>query len=164
MDAVAAFVGLGGNLGDAPATVLWALEELERLPDTRLVRASSLYRSAPVDADGPDYINAVAQLATGLAPLALLDCLQALEARQGRERLYVNAPRTLDLDLLLHGNSALDLPRLKLPHPRMWQRAFVLIPLAEIAPQLVSPDALQTVFSQAVICCYTPVGQASALD
>jgi 2-amino-4-hydroxy-6-hydroxymethyldihydropteridine diphosphokinase len=150
MGAVAAFIGLGGNLGEAHATVLWTLRELELLPDTRLVRASSLYRSAPVDAGGPDYINAVAQLETGLAPLALLDFLQSIEDRQGRERPYVNAPRTLDLDVLLYGNRALDVPRLKLPHPRMWQRAFVLVPLAEIAPQLVPPEALEAVSSQAL--------------
>lgn len=153
MSAATAFVGLGGNLGDARATVLWALAELDRLPGTRLVRASSLYRSAPVDAGGPDYVNAVAKLATHLAPLDLLDGLQALELQAGRERPYVNAPRTLDLDVLLYADRAMDLPRLKLPHPRMWQRAFVLRPLAEIEPQLVPLQALQAVATQHISRC-----------
>ena len=153
MPAVTAFVGLGGNLGDARAAVLWALAELDRLPGTRLVRASSLYRSAPVDAGGPDYVNAVAKLATHLAPLELLDSLQAIERQAGRERPYVNAPRTLDLDVLLYADHTLDLPRLKLPHPRMWQRAFVLRPLAEIEPGLVPSQALAAVSGQAITRC-----------
>lgn len=151
--AATAFVGLGGNLGDARAAVLWALAELDRLPGTRLVRSSSLYRSAPVDAGGPDYVNAVARLATHLAPLDLLDALQALELQAGRERPYVNAPRTLDLDVLLYADRVLDLPRLKLPHPRMWQRAFVLRPLAEIEPGFVPPGALEAVSDQQVTRC-----------
>lgn len=134
-----AYVALGANLGDAHATVRAALQALDGLPDTRLVRASSLYRSAPVEASGPDFINAVAEVATGLAPEALLDALQAVEWRFGRERPYRNAPRTLDLDLLLHGSTRLDTPRLTLPHPRLHQRAFVLRPLAELAPALVLP-------------------------
>ncbi|CAN7729717.1 2-amino-4-hydroxy-6-hydroxymethyldihydropteridinediphosphokinase [Pseudorhodoferax sp. LjRoot39] len=151
--AATAFVGLGGNLGDARAAVLWALAELDRLPGTRLVRASSLYRSAPVDAGGPDYVNAVAKLATHLAPLDLLDALQALELQAGRERPYVNAPRTLDLDVLLYADRGLELPRLTLPHPRMWQRAFVLRPLAEIEPGLVPQGALETVSDQQITRC-----------
>lgn len=153
MAAVTAFVGLGGNLGDARAAVVWALAELGRLPATQLVRASSLYRSAPVDAGGPDYVNAVAKVATHLAPLDLLDRLQALELQAGRERPYVNAPRTLDLDVLLYADRTLDLPRLKLPHPRMWQRAFVLRPLSEIEPGLVPLQALEAVSGQPIARC-----------
>jgi 2-amino-4-hydroxy-6-hydroxymethyldihydropteridine diphosphokinase len=165
MDAETAFVGLGANLCDAHAAVLWALGELDTLPHTRLVRASSLYCSAPVDAVGPDYVNAVARLATGLAPLDLLDCLQALEKRKGRQRPYVNAPRTLDLDLLLYGASTLDLPRLTVPHPRMWQRAFVVVPLAEIAPDRVQGVALDTLSSQVISRCATlPIAGVSLAD
>lgn len=134
-----AYVALGANLGDARATVRAALQALDGLAGTRLVRSSALYRSAPVDATGPDFINAVAEVATALAPEALLDALQAVELRFGRERPYRNAPRTLDLDLLLHGSTRLQTPRLVLPHPRLHQRAFVLVPLVELAPELVLP-------------------------
>lgn len=130
------FVGLGANLGDARATLEAALAALAALPDTRLMARSSYYRTAPVDAGGPDYLNAVAELRSGLAPEALLDALQAIEQQHGRERPYRNAPRTLDLDLLLVGALRLDTPRLTLPHPRLHQRAFVLAPLAELAPEL----------------------------
>ena len=130
------FVGLGANLGDAVATVQAAFDALGLLPQTNCVARSSLYRSAPVDAQGSDYINAVAQLRTGLSPLALLDALQAIEDRFGRERPYRNAPRTLDLDVLLYGQQRIVSPRLTVPHPRLHERAFVLVPLAEIAPDL----------------------------
>lgn len=130
-----AFVAIGANLGDAVATVRDAVTALGRLPETALVRCSSLYRTAPVDADGPDFINAVAQVHTRLAAPELLDELQRLEHAAGRERPFRNAPRTLDLDLLLYGDARMDSPRLTLPHPRMLQRAFVLVPLAEIAPR-----------------------------
>jgi len=145
-----AYVGLGANLGDAATTVRQALRALDGLPQTRLVRASSLYRSAPVDADGPDYINAVAELATTLTPHALLAALQGLERAAGRERPYRNAPRTLDLDLLLYDDLQCDEPGLTLPHPRMGQRAFVLVPLAEIAPERVTPPQLQAVAHQTI--------------
>ena len=132
-----AYVGIGSNLKDPRALVLQAFNELDGLPQTRVVKKSSLYRSAPVGhADQPDFINAVAQLETGLAAERLLAELQEIEARHGRERSFPNAPRTLDLDLLLFGNAVLDTPSLKLPHPRMHERAFVLKPLLEIAPQL----------------------------
>lgn len=134
-----AYVGLGANLGDARLTLQVALDALAALPDTRLVAVSSLYRSAPIDSSGPDYLNAVAALDTALEPLALLSALQAIEQVHGRERPYRNAPRTLDLDLLLHGDARLDTPTLTLPHPRLHQRAFVLLPLAEIAPALALP-------------------------
>jgi 2-amino-4-hydroxy-6-hydroxymethyldihydropteridine diphosphokinase len=132
------FVGLGANLGDAVATVRAAIDALGRLPDTRCIAHSSLYRSAPVEGEGPDYINAVAELRTGLQPAALLQALQAIEQRFGRERPYPNAPRTLDLDLLLYGQRRIDTPELVVPHPRLPQRAFVLLPLAEIAADLVT--------------------------
>ena len=132
-----AYVGIGSNLDDPRAQVLAAFEELDRLPHTRLVRKSSLYRTAPVGyAAQPDFVNAVAQLETGLPAERLLAELQALEERHGRERSFKDAPRTLDLDLLLFGEAKLSSPRLTLPHPRMHERAFVLKPLLEIAPQL----------------------------
>jgi 2-amino-4-hydroxy-6-hydroxymethyldihydropteridine diphosphokinase len=132
-----AYVGIGSNLQDPRAQVLAALEELDRLPHTRVVKRSSLYRSAPVGhAAQPDFVNAVAQLETGLPAERLLAELQEVEARHGRERSFANAPRTLDLDLLLYGNATLALPGLTLPHPRMHERAFVLKPLLEIAPDL----------------------------
>ena len=129
-----AYVGIGANLGDAAQTVRTAAERLRPLG---LVRLSSLYRSAPVDASGPDFINAVAELDTARAPLELLRELQAIEQDFGRERPYRNAPRTLDLDLLLHGDERLASGTLTLPHPRLHQRAFVLQPLLELAPALV---------------------------
>lgn len=145
-----AYVGLGANLGEARETLRQALAELDRLPGTRLVRASSLYRSAPVDAQGPDFWNAVARLDTTLAPYALFVALQQLEQVAGRERPYRNAPRTLDLDLLLHGTLRQDDPDLTLPHPRMRERAFVLLPLAEIAPELVDASDLARVADQRI--------------
>ncbi len=136
---VEAFVGLGANLGDARATLQAALGALEALPTSRVVAQSSIYRSAPIDSSGPDYLNAVARLLTQLAPHDLLAQLQSIERRHGRERPYRNAPRTLDLDLLLYGAHTLATPTLTLPHPRMHERAFVLAPLAEIAPGALIP-------------------------
>lgn len=132
------FVGLGSNLGDAQATLQAAFDALNQLPGTRCVARSSLYRSAPVNADGPDYVNAVAELRTKMQPPVLLQALQAVEARFGRERPYHHAPRTLDLDLLLYGQRRIETPALTLPHPRMHERAFVLVPLAELAPELAA--------------------------
>lgn len=143
-----AYVGIGANLGDARATVRQAMDDLDALPDTRTVLRSSLYRSAPVDAKGPDFINAVVEIRTALEPLALLAQLQRLESLAGRERPYRNAPRTLDLDLLSYGDLELEGPTLTLPHPRMTQRAFVLVPLAEIAPDRVSEDQLALLAAQ----------------
>ena len=132
-----AYVGIGSNLADPRAQVLKAFSELDRLPHTRVVKKSSLYRTAPMGhAQQPDFINAVAQLETGLPAERLLAELQELEARHGRERSFPNAPRTLDLDVLLYGDSQLHTPALTIPHPRMHERAFVLEPLLEIAPQL----------------------------
>jgi len=137
--AVRAYVALGANLGDPVATLRVALDQLERLPDTALAAQSSLYATQPVDAGGPDYCNAVAALDTRLDALDLFHALQGIERAHGRERSYRNAPRTLDLDLLLYGDTRMDTPALTLPHPRMHLRAFVLAPLAEIAPELVIP-------------------------
>ena len=127
-----AFVALGANLGDARQTIEDAFERLAALPRTRLAGRSSLYRTAPVDAQGPDFFNAVAALETDLPPAELLAALHRIEAEHGRERPYRNAPRTLDLDLLLHGSTLLDGPALTLPHPRLHERAFVLAPLLEL--------------------------------
>jgi 2-amino-4-hydroxy-6-hydroxymethyldihydropteridine diphosphokinase len=134
-----AYVGLGANLGYRQSTIRSAIEALGRLRGTRLLRTSSLFRSEPVDADGPDYLNAVVAIDTLLGPLELLAELQHIEAVHGRERPYPNAPRNLDLDLLLHGASRLQGAVLTLPHPRLHERAFVLLPLAEIEPELVLP-------------------------
>jgi 2-amino-4-hydroxy-6-hydroxymethyldihydropteridine diphosphokinase len=133
------FVGLGANLGDAQATLHAAFDALDALPGTRCVARSSLYRSAPVDAGGPDFVNAVAELRTKMQPPVLLQALQAIEDRFGRERPYHHAPRTLDLDLLLYGDAVIDLPGLRVPHPHLHERAFALLPLAEIAPAAVIP-------------------------
>jgi 2-amino-4-hydroxy-6-hydroxymethyldihydropteridine diphosphokinase len=133
------FVGLGANLGDARATLRAALVELGALPDTRLVAQSPMYGSKPIDASGPDYVNAVAELATTLTPPDLLLALQAIELRFGRQRPYQNAPRTLDLDLLLFGQRTLATTTLTVPHPRLHQRAFALLPLLALAPDLSHP-------------------------
>jgi len=147
---VVATVGLGANLGDAPATVRAAIAAIATLANTELLRASHLYASAPIDSSGPDYINAVVQVRTALSAPALLAELQTIERAAGRERPYRNAPRTLDLDLLLYGDAHISSPALTVPHPRMQQRAFVLLPLAEIAPTLVDAAALAAVQDQAV--------------
>lgn len=137
---VLATVGLGANLNDPAAQVEYALAELDRLPGTRLLRRSSLYASAPVGyLDQPDFVNAVAQVETTLAPRALLAALLDIEHRHGRERSFRNAPRTLDLDLLLYGDAHFHEEGLSLPHPRMTERAFVLRPLLDIAPATIIP-------------------------
>jgi 2-amino-4-hydroxy-6-hydroxymethyldihydropteridine diphosphokinase len=137
---VTAYVGLGSNLEQPREQVLAAFAELERLPETRLVARSTLYRSAPLGyADQPDFVNAVARLETGLAPERLLAALHAIEARHARRRSVPDAPRTLDLDLLLYGDAVIATPALAVPHPRMHERAFVLAPLAEIDPQASVP-------------------------
>ena len=144
------FVGVGANLGDAKAGVVKACQALGSLPGTRLVRTSSLYQSKPHEASGPDFVNAVVEIATTLGPQNLLVQLQALEAGANRQRTYRNAPRTLDLDILLYGDSTIETAALTVPHPRMFERAFVLVPLAEIAPELVSAEQLAAVAAQAV--------------
>lgn len=149
---VLAYIGLGANLGDAANTLRAALAATGALPLTQVVAASSLYRTAPQDSApcSPEYVNAVAAINTRLTALDLLNALQSLEAAAGRERPYRNAPRTLDLDLLMFGSAQVQSERLTLPHPRLWQRAFVLQPLAEIAPDLVSAQALAAVADQPV--------------
>ena len=134
-----AWIGIGANLGDAGANEDDALLRLATLRGARLLAQSSRYRTAPIDSSGDDYINAVAMLDTELSPGDLLAALQAIELAHGRERPYRNAPRTLDLDLLLYGDERIDLPQLQVPHPRMLERAFVLVPLLEIAPAVTVP-------------------------
>jgi 2-amino-4-hydroxy-6-hydroxymethyldihydropteridine diphosphokinase len=143
------YIGIGGNLGDARGTVEEAIGRLAALPQSHLLRTSSLYCTAPIDSSGDDYINAVAQLATSLAPLDLLHALQRIELEHGRERPYRNAPRTLDLDVLLYGDRIIGSDELTVPHPRMAQRAFVLAPLLEIDPAIAIPGvgAAQTCLS-----------------
>ena len=144
-----AYVGVGSNLDDPRTHVLQALNALDRLPHTRLVKRSSLYRSAPLGhAAQPDFINAVAQLETGLPAERLLAELQEVENRHGRSRSFPNAPRTLDLDLLIFGKSEIDTPVLQVPHPRMHERAFVLKPLLEISPEL--PFSLEACADQKI--------------
>ncbi|MGY8904662.1 MAG: 2-amino-4-hydroxy-6-hydroxymethyldihydropteridine diphosphokinase [Burkholderiales bacterium] len=150
---VTAYIALGANLGDAAQALVAAMAALGSLPATQVIRRSSLYRSAPLDASGPDYLNAVVQITTGLCAPDLLAHLQALEQAAGRQRHLNaprNAPRTLDLDLLLYGSARIASPHLTLPHPRMYQRAFVLLPLAEIAPGLVSAAQLHAVAPQRI--------------
>jgi len=135
-----AYIGLGSNLAEPQSQVESALRELSSLPASRLVARSSLYRSAPVGYGAqPDFINAVAALDTALGAPELLRELQALEGRHARERSFPDAPRTLDLDLLLFGDETICEPALVVPHPRMHERAFVLEPLVEIAPQARIP-------------------------
>ena len=136
----AAYVALGSNLKDPEAQVQAGFEELAMLPKTRLARVSSLYRTAPVGyQEQPEFVNAVAQIETALAPRALLDALLGIERRHGRVREFPNAPRTLDLDIVLYDDVVIDEPGLSIPHPRMHERAFVIVPLAEIAPDVVVP-------------------------
>jgi 2-amino-4-hydroxy-6-hydroxymethyldihydropteridine diphosphokinase len=135
-----AFVALGSNIESPREQVLSAMDEIDALPGTRVLCRSSLYRTAPVgNPNQPDFINAVVQIETQLNPEELLQALLAIERRHGRERGEPNAPRTLDLDVLLYGDRKVATPALHLPHPRMHERAFVLQPLAEIAPDLEVP-------------------------
>jgi len=134
-----AYIGIGANLGDARAAVEQAITRLDGLPQTRLTAQSSLFRTAPIDAGGDDYVNAVAEINTGLAAENLLAALQQIELDFGRERPYRNAPRTLDLDLLLYADRQIDTPQLSVPHPRMTERAFVLLPLLQLDPFILIP-------------------------
>lgn len=159
---VRAWLSLGANLGDARQTLCSAMAAMNRWPHTRLAAASSLYRTAPVDACGPDYINAVVEVQTSLSPQALLQKCREQETAAGRERPYRHAPRTLDIDILLYGDRCVNLPELTVPHPRMLQRAFVLVPLAEIAPVKVTAEQLQAVASQCIerlTDCGSPFGE-----
>ena len=150
-DPVTAYVALGANLGHAPQAVRQAMDHLHALPHTAVSRRSSLYRTAPVAADGPDFVNAVVELVTRLSAHELLDQMHRIEVEAGRERSYRNAPRTLDLDLLLYGDAVIASPQLSVPHPRMRERAFVLVPLAEIAPGRVSRGELAAVAPQRIV-------------
>jgi 2-amino-4-hydroxy-6-hydroxymethyldihydropteridine diphosphokinase len=156
LSAVIVHVGLGSNLGDRAATLETAFAALAALPGTRARARSSLYRCAPVDATGPEFLNAVAAFETTLLAPDLLAHLHRIEAQHGRERSGRNAPRTLDLDLLLYGAEVIDADGLVVPHPRLHERAFVLVPLLEIAPDVVVPglgraaDLLPGVASQAL--------------
>ena len=153
-----AFIALGANLGDTAAAFKQALIQIHRLPLTQVLRVSSFYLSAPLDTDagreavapGADYLNAVAEVQTGFSALELLSHLQRIEIDAGRKRTYRNAPRQLDLDLLLFGDERSESERLTLPHPRMLQRAFVLVPLAEIAPDKVTAAQLAAVAHQPI--------------
>ncbi len=147
---VRAYIAIGANLGDTSTTVLCAIKDLAALPQTQLVAQSSLYQTEPVASAGPDYINAVVAINTALDPTTLMLALQQLEQAGGRERPYRNAPRTLDLDILLYGEQVINTPTLTVPHPRMVERGFVLVPLAEIAPALVSAAQLRAVSEQAI--------------
>ncbi len=146
---VTAYVALGANLGDAVATVERAMDDIHAIDGVHVVLRSSLYRTGPIDASGPDYINAVVEISTSLTAPDLLVHLQRLEQGAGRQRPYRNAPRTLDLDILLYGDGRIESSRLAVPHPRMNERAFVLVPLAEVAPKRVSASALKAVAGQA---------------
>jgi 2-amino-4-hydroxy-6-hydroxymethyldihydropteridine diphosphokinase len=147
---VTAYVALGANLGDSRKTVLRAFDALAQLPTTQLIQRSQLYRTAPHEAQGPDFFNAVAQIDTCLTAYELLDALQAIENHAGRLRPYLNAPRTLDLDLLFYGEAHVFSPRLTLPHPRWHERAFVLYPLADVWPQRVNPEDLMRLAIQGI--------------
>jgi 2-amino-4-hydroxy-6-hydroxymethyldihydropteridine diphosphokinase len=147
---VTAFVAIGANLGDASTAVLCAINDLAALPATVLVAQSSQYQTAPIASSGPDYINAVVEISTALNAQALLLFLQQIEFEAGRDRPYPNAPRTLDLDILLYGEATVNSPTLTIPHLRMTERAFVLVPLSEIAPERVSKAQLEAVSAQAI--------------
>ena len=147
---VSAYVAVGANLGDAVASVHKALHDLGNLPQTLVSAASGLYRSAPYQAEGPAFINAVAHIQTRLTAPDLLKALQAIEQEAGRVRSRVNAPRTLDLDILFYGDAKIHSSWLTVPHPRWMQRAFVLLPLQELAPRKVIPVMLHAVAEQAI--------------
>jgi 2-amino-4-hydroxy-6-hydroxymethyldihydropteridine diphosphokinase len=149
-DPVIAYIALGANLGDAQLAVRDAAKQIGALPGTQTLSFSSLYRTAPIDSSGPDYINAVLKISTLYPAYSLLSLLQNIEHSAGRERPYRNSPRTLDLDLLLYGDAQIASDVLTVPHPRMYARAFVLLPLHEIAPSLVNAQQLAKVAAQGV--------------
>ncbi|MES2878376.1 MAG: 2-amino-4-hydroxy-6-hydroxymethyldihydropteridine diphosphokinase [Pseudomonadota bacterium] len=147
---VTAYIALGANLGEPGAALVQAMDEIAALDGIMLIKRSSLYRTAPIESSGPDYVNSVVEIQTVLTAPALLACLQQLEQQAGRERPYRNAPRTLDLDVLIYGDARIDSAALVIPHPRMFDRAFVLVPLAEIAPDKVQPEHLQRISIQSI--------------
>ncbi len=145
-----AYIGIGSNLGNALQNTQQAIDLLRKIPQTLMDASSSMYRTAPVDASGDDFINAVVRLKTELNSFRLLQELWRIETFFGRKRPYKNAPRTLDLDLLLYDADIILTEQLSVPHPRMTERAFVLVPLQEIAPDLTIPgkDSLDTLISR----------------
>jgi len=147
---VTAHIALGANLGDPVATLVKAMDDLATSDGVTLVKRSSLYRTAPIESTGPDYVNAVVEIVTVLTAPDLLARLQELEQWAGRQRPSRNAPRTLDLDILMYGDACIESPTLVIPHPRMAERAFVLVPLAEIAPNKVTASQLRAVQSQSI--------------
>jgi len=147
---VVCFIGLGSNLGQAAQTLRWAVAQMAQWPGVQVLAVSDLYRTAPHEAQGPDFINAVLAISTTLHAPDLLRQLLALEVQAGRERPYRHAPRTLDLDLLLYGQGSIASPDLTVPHPRMHERAFVLVPLSQIAPEQVSGAQLQVIKNQRI--------------
>ncbi|MEI8028331.1 MAG: 2-amino-4-hydroxy-6-hydroxymethyldihydropteridine diphosphokinase [Comamonadaceae bacterium] len=147
---VTAYLALGANLGDPVAALLTAMDEIAAIKGVSLLRRSSLYRTAPLAASGPDFVNAVVEIQTILSAPQLLVALQQIEQLAGRVRTSRNAPRTLDLDLLTYGDASIDSQALVVPHPRLGQRAFVLVPLAEIAPHRVTSSQLAAVEQQAI--------------
>ena len=152
---VVAYIALGAHLGNAAQTVLDAIQAIHALPQVQVTQQSSLYKTAAMESlpgapNSPDYINAVIEISCHQPAYVLLEQLQKIEQKAGRERPYLNAPRTLDLDILLYGDAHIQTETLTIPHPRMWQRAFVLVPLAEIAPGLVSAERLEEVRGQGI--------------
>lgn len=148
---VKAYIALGANLGSASDTLVQAIAQIQNIKACQFIQASSFYKSAAIDSTGPDYINAVLSLHTYLSAPDLLQELFKIENQHGRERPFLNAPRTLDLDLLLYGDAKIQSQFLQLPHPRMYQRAFVLLPLHEIAPHLVTSSQLSAVADQDIL-------------
>jgi 2-amino-4-hydroxy-6-hydroxymethyldihydropteridine diphosphokinase len=152
---VKAYIALGANLGDAVKTVRDAIQSINDLPQVQVTKQSSLYKTAAMESlpgapKSPDYINAVVEIICLQTAYLLLEQLQKIEQKAGRNRPYLNAPRTLDLDILLYGDAQIQTETLTIPHPRIWQRAFVLVPLAEIAPGLVSAERLEGVKGQGI--------------
>ena len=152
---VTAYIALGANLGNAAQTVLDAIQAINDLPQVQVRKQSSLYKTAAMESlpgapASPDYINAVIEISCHQPANLLLEQLQKIEQKAGRARPYLNAPRTLDLDILLYGDAQIQTESLTIPHPRMWQRAFVLVPLAEIAPGLVSAERVEDVKGQRI--------------
>jgi 2-amino-4-hydroxy-6-hydroxymethyldihydropteridine diphosphokinase len=152
---VTAYIAIGANLGNAVQMVQEAIQAINDLPETEVAKQSSLYKTAAMESlpgapKSPDYINAVIEIICHKPAYLLLEQLQKIEQKAGRNRPYLNAPRTLDLDILLYGDAEIQTETLTIPHPRMWQRAFVLVPLAEIAPQLVSAERLEVVGGQGI--------------
>ncbi len=150
-EAVVAYIALGANLGDAISAVYSAIGQIACMPGVQMLAQSSLYQTVPIDSSGDDYINAVAKVSSTLPAYSLLGMLQKIEQAAGRTRPYHNAPRSLDLDLLLYGSAQISSERLTVPHPRMWGRAFVLLPLRDVAPELVSDAALAAVSGQGIL-------------